>query len=118
MVGEAEPVTPAGSALGGTDANGTSFAHLACAVERLRNVDMRMSSIFQEFTLIRPIFSALAWVFVFQASVQALPPGAALLPGNTKLHVSIPDIVKLEKAWKKTKMAELFDDPKLKSFFT
>jgi hypothetical protein len=59
---------------------------------------------------------ALVPLLTLRAPLQAAPAGAALLPGNTKLHVSIPDVLKLEKAWKKTKVAQLFDDPKLKPF--
>jgi hypothetical protein len=67
--------------------------------------------------VLRLTLPALVSSLALWASVQAAPPGAALLPGNAKLHVSIPDVLKLEKAWKKTKVAQLFDDPKLKPFF-
>jgi hypothetical protein len=66
--------------------------------------------------LSRPTVLALVFLVALRAPLGAAPPSAALLPGNTKLHVSIPDVNKLVKAWKQTKVAQLFDDPKLKPF--
>ncbi len=59
------------------------------------------------------LLSVVGW----QAPVAAQTPGAALVPGNTKLQISIPNFDQFEKAWKKTKVSKLFDDPKLKPFF-
>ena len=52
-----------------------------------------------------------------QLPLRAETPGAALVPGNTKLQISIPNFEQFEKAWKKTKVSKLFDDSKLKPFF-
>jgi hypothetical protein len=65
----------------------------------------------------RFIVIGLVCVVGLQAPVRAQTAGAALVPGNTKLHISIPNFAQFEKAWKKTKVSQLFDDPKLKPFF-
>ena len=56
-------------------------------------------------------------MLIFQAPVQAVPPGGALLPGNSQFHLTIPDVQKMDKAWKKTLLSKLLDDPKIKPFF-
>jgi len=51
-----------------------------------------------------------------QVPLQAVHPSASILPGNTKLHISVPDVFKLENSWKKTSLSQIFTDPKLKPF--
>ncbi len=67
--------------------------------------------------MIRPITLAAVSILVFQAPVHAVPPGGVLLPGNSQFHLTVPDLQKLDKAWKKTGLSKIFDDPKLKPFF-
>ena len=62
----------------------------------------------------RHVYLTLASVLLLQTAQQAAPPSASILPEQTKLHVSIPDVVKLEKAWQKTQFAQMAEDPKVK----
>jgi hypothetical protein len=67
--------------------------------------------------LIRPITLTVVSFLFIQGSLHAVPPGGALLPGNSQFHLTVPDVQKLDKAWKKTVLSKLFDDPKIKPFF-
>ncbi len=67
--------------------------------------------------MFRPILLIFASLIVLQSPLHGAPPAAALVPGITKLHITVADFNKLEKSWRKTKVAEMFDDPKLKPFF-
>jgi hypothetical protein len=66
--------------------------------------------------VLRPNVLGLVYLLAFQVPLPAAPPGAAQLPGSAKLHISIADVPRLQKAWQRTKVAQLFDDPKLKPF--
>src|ERR1700720_2181640 len=68
------------------------------------------------FAVVRPHVPALVCLVALHMPLSAAPPSAARLPGNTKLHISTPDFVKLQKAWQRTKVSQIFDDPKLKPF--
>ncbi|MFT5525302.1 MAG: hypothetical protein ACI9HK_003269 [Pirellulaceae bacterium] len=65
------------------------------------------------------IFSALFFctlAFCVAKDTSAAQPAKEILPGDTKVYVSVPDLAKLEAKWLTTQLGKLVNDPLMQPF--